>query len=442
MDASHPVWASPEMTAARAAGNLGGIVRLVRQAAGLTLAQVAARLHCSVSTLSRLETGRQPLTNTATLRLLARHLSIPEAMLGLAPPQRSGHRRSHGVEPLTPALPSVTVSAGDVDSDENGNPMRRRTFMAAAGLSVPLQVLQRFDDALAVPPAIGHPEELPDIQRRLQAARRQYDVSDLVALMTDLPDLLAAAKDTADRVDTPAGWALLATSYALATDTLSKVGRDGSARLTADRAMLFAERSGDAVAMAAAARPLGMMLRKEGRFGSAAAVVARVVDQLEAAGLRTPAQASSYVRLMCAASYTASWAGDRERALERIGETEQAVTRLSALTGQATMPFVRLYRANISYALGDAGMALHVMRDLTPAMYPTPERRARLHTDRARALWQWGKPEATAQALLAAFREAPGEVRDRPSHRQIAEDLAARYPRVSGVRELTAAISR
>jgi hypothetical protein len=235
---------------------------------------------------------------------------------------------------------------------------------------------------------------------------------------------------------------LLAASYALATDTLNKVGRKSSARVTADRGMLYAKRCGDPVAVGVAARPQGMMLRKDGRHGVASKVVLRAADQLEKAGLRTPAQASTYIRLLCASAYTASWADDRERALELIGEAERAAARLGALTGPMTaMPFVTLYRSNIFYALGDAGTALYVARSLKPEMYPTPERRGRLYTDLARWWWRLGEPEQTAHALLAAAKEVLGEVRDRPGSRKIADDLAVRYPRVAGVRELAAAVS-
>ncbi|MGI5487819.1 hypothetical protein [Microtetraspora malaysiensis] len=58
----------------------------------------------------------------------------------------------------------------------------------------------------------------------------------------------------------------------------------------------------------------------------------------------------------------------------------------------------------------------------------------------ARAWWQWRKPEQTASALLAAYRHAPNEVRDRPAIRQIAVELAERHPRVAGVPELALAV--
>jgi transcriptional regulator with XRE-family HTH domain len=404
----------------------GTIVRTARVAQRMTLAELGRRTGYSAAQVSRLERGIASLSDVVVLRLFAEALAIPPGRFGLACTSPN-HQ------------PVVTVSN---HREEEADPMRRRTLLAAAGLSIPLSVVQRVEDALAVPPEPSRVEGLAGIQSRLAQAKRQYDLSELAILTAGLPDLLSAAQHTAERADTPAGWALVAESHALATDVLSKIGRDGSARITADRAMQHAKRSGDPVAIGTAARPLGMVLRKDGRHEVAAAVVLRAADGLEKAGLRTAAQASTYMRLLCASAYTASWAGDQRRALERIGEAERAAGRLAALTGRrGGLPFVALYRSNINYALGDAEAALHEARGLRADMYPTPERRARLHTDRARAYWRCGKAEQAAHALLAAHREAPGEVRDRPSIRGVVEELALRHTRMSGVRELTAAMS-
>src|SRR4051812_48159815 len=84
----HPVWNSPQMTAAQAAGDLGTVVRLVRRAHAMTQTELGIALHVSASTISRLETGRQPLTDTDILKLLAEHLEIPPRVLGLAADER------------------------------------------------------------------------------------------------------------------------------------------------------------------------------------------------------------------------------------------------------------------------------------------------------------------------------------------------------------------
>lgn len=186
-------------------------------------------------------------------------------------------------------------------------------------------------------------------------------------------------------------------------------------------------------------------MRHEGRQQIADRVTLDAATRLEATGLVTPAQSATYAQMLCTCAYNAAQAGDRDRALEMIAEAEQAAARLPAhtVTGQrftVTPAQVTLYRVGVHWSLGDAGAALHAGRDLHPAQFPTPERRGRLHTDMARAWWQHGNPEQTTRALLAAHRQAPGEVRDRPAIRAIATSLVERHPRVAGAQQLAAAI--
>lgn len=356
---------------------------------------------------------------------------------------RTRTRRHRAAAPA--ATTHVVTVSNDGGDEEKENPMRRRTMIAAVGtvgLSVPMHLLQNLEDALAVPVEPGRPEGLAQIQKRLQVARHQFDTSALTALIDGLPTTLAVAGDTATRVNSEAGWALLSSFYCLATDALNKVGRKGTATRTADRGVMFADRSGDAVAMGYSARAMGMMLRTTGQHRAASQVVGRAAARLEATGLRKASQTGVYVRLLCTSAYTAAGAGDRAGAFATIAEAEKAAARLALLTGKPEAePFVSLYKMNINNALGDAGAALEIGKDLRPEMYLTPERRGRLHTDMARSWWMWGKPDPTAMALLSAHREAPSEVRDRPTIRKIADDLTALYPRAAGVRQLSATLS-
>lgn len=322
----------------------------------------------------------------------------------------------------------------DIEGDD---PLKRRTLLAA---TMPVGLILAFDDALDAPPEPERPEDLPQIRRRLAQARRLWDASALTALMATLPGTLAVAREAAERIDTPAAWALAAAVHDIATDTLNKVGRKQSARITADRSVLLSARSEDPVAMAASARALGMMLRTTGRFGPAARVVEGAASRLEVAGLRTPGQVAMYVRLMCTSAYTAAGAGDRPRALERLGEAERAARRLPPPQASMALPFVWLYRVNIENVLGDPGAGLEATKRLQEGMYPTAERKARLWTDVARVAWPTGQVEQTVHALLAAHAHAPAEVRDRPRIHAIAAELVERHPKVAGVPELAAAI--
>jgi len=149
--------------------------------------------------------------------------------------------------------------------------------------------------------------------------------------------------------------------------------------------------------------------------------------------------------LLCTLAYTAAVAGQRGDAVAMTDEARRAAHRLplDPAPGRLfnlTPAAADLYAVSVHWALGDAGAALEAGSSLRPEMFPTAERRARLHTDLARAWWQWGRPEQTAHELLAALRASPGEVRDRSSIRTIARGLAQQHPQVSGVRDLTAAV--
>lgn len=404
----------------------------------MTLADLGRLTGYSSSQVSRYERGVAPLTDIIVLRRFATALGLPLQAFGLMPdtaltatPERP--------EPVTHSHNAVTLPGRSHD-DEGTDPMRRRALLTAVGLSIPLAALQRFDDALAVPQHPERPAQPAQIAQQLRAARAQFDAAQLTALIAALPGLLASARDAAERAQTPAAWALVSASYNLATDALNKAGAKDSARITAERALLYADRSDDAVAKAASERAMGMMLRTGGRPDLAAAVMSRGVDQLAATGLRTTAQASMFLWLLCARAYTYAWGGDESRALEGIAEAERAATRIPAMAPTA-VPFATHYRGNIHYALGDPQMALHAVRNLRDESFSSPERRGRLHTDLARIWWQWGKPEQATAELLMAHRHAPSEVRHRPSIRMIADKLVEQHSRVAGVGRLAKAIS-
>jgi hypothetical protein len=149
--------------------------------------------------------------------------------------------------------------------------------------------------------------------------------------------------------------------------------------------------------------------------------------------------------MLCTCAYNAAKTGDRDRALEMISEAGRAAGRLESgpVPGQPfsiSAAHVSLYRIGVHWSLGDAGAALNAGAVLRPGMFRTAERQGRLHTDMARAWWQWGKPEQTAHALLAAIQVARAEVLGRPAIRAMATELTQRHPRVSGARELTSAL--
>lgn len=82
-----------QATASEVTGrSLGAIVRGIRTAKGMTLAELGRRTGYSAGQVSRFERGVAPLTDIAVLRRFARALEIAPDVLGLAPGQPSRER--------------------------------------------------------------------------------------------------------------------------------------------------------------------------------------------------------------------------------------------------------------------------------------------------------------------------------------------------------------
>lgn len=417
-----PLWNSSRARLLMERCDPGGLIRLGRALHGWRQADLGRRLGCSASTVSRLEKSG----HVSDLRLLQRaayEVGVPPDVLGAA----------LGLTPLR----AISVAPNGPRHTEE-DPMRRRTLLAAAGLAVPTSLLTGVETALADMPApSGSPVPL-DV--RLSRARALFDTGRYGDLLAVLPDLLATAHARIrERVDID--YARLSACYSLTAQVLVKIGRYDQARLTADRANLYADLSGSPLASAAAARELGIVLRHQNQAHTAQRLVLKAAASIEVTGLHTQAQAAAYAQLLCTTSYTAARAGDRDQALAMIGDAARAARDLPAVAPPGrlfaiTPAAVQLYQVGVHWALGDAGAAIRAGGQLRQDQFSTAERKGRLHTDMARSWWQWGKPEQTAQSLLAACRVTTAEVRDRPSMRAIVEELHRSHPRVSGVREL------
>lgn len=427
MSSYDSLWHSARVRALIAAKDIGAVVRLAREARGWRQADLGAATGYSASTISRLETGRKAPVDLSMLQRISRELQIPSNALGAL----------LGITPPTPAKLATTVSRVTEEED----PVRRRSLLVTAGLTVPLGISTALDDALASLPVSAATAGSMDVAVRLRHARRQFDVGEITRLVAGLPELLGIAHAKVEQTRDPVDYARLAACYDLATEALNKIGHRPASRITADRSRTYARLSESPIAMAASARCLSIVLRHDGREKIADRISLDAAVALERTGLLTAAQAAAYAQMLCTCSYTAAQAGDRDRALEMITDAERAVTRLESNSVPAqpfsvTSAHVALYRIGVHWSLGDSGAALSIGRHLHPGQLPTPERRARLFTDLARAWWQWNKPEQTARALMIAYQYSATEVRERPSISNIVSQLAHRYPNASGVQGL------
>jgi transcriptional regulator with XRE-family HTH domain len=426
MPGTDSLWDSGPAQALIEAKDIGGAVRFARHARGWRQADLAAASSYDPSTISRLETGRRPATDVDLLRRVAAALEIPARVLG-------------ALLNIAPADPAKVAGATGHQGDD---PMRRRTVLA----TVSGGLLARLDHALALPGQPTTSARTFGADAQYRRARKLFDAGQLAQLVGILPDVLATAHaDTATHE--PAAYARLTACYTLASETLNKAGAHEASRLTADRAIVFADLAESPLSRTVAARALSIVLRHQGDHVLADEIALAAAAALDATGLPTPEHAATYALALCTCAYNAAQAGRRDAATTLITEAQRAAVGLevSTLSGHPfalTSAQVTLYRLGIHWALGDAGAGLHAARDLRPEQFPTPERRARLHTDQARAWAQWGKPAETARALLSAHAEAPAEVRNRPSIRRLATDLVHDHRDTPDVRLLAAALAQ
>ncbi|RLU94709.1 transcriptional regulator [Streptomyces griseocarneus] len=420
-----PLWRTPQATTLIARRDAGALVRMGRTHRGWRQADLGRMMGCSASTVSRLE--RNSTADFGLLRRAAEAVGLPTDVLAVALGLGTG-------------VATTVAPYGPRRAEEDL--LRRRTLLTAAGVAGPLQLLAGIDDALAAVP--GPRGQAASVTPRLAHAHTLFDTGRHTRLLEALPGLLADAHAaTGTRADT--AYATLSACYALASRVLTKIGQYERSRITADRAITYADLSANPMATAAASRELSIVLRHQGQSRAAQRLVDSALSAVERTGLVTQEQAMTYAQMLCTTSYTAARAGDRDQALALIREASRAAERLPDRPPTGS-PFsispaaVTLYEVGVHWALGDAGAALQAGRTLHPGQFPTAERRARMHTDLARAWWQWGKPQQTADALLEALRVSPAEVRDRPAIRRVAAELLDRHPHTTGVRDLASCI--
>ncbi len=454
MRGHHGIWQTAAVQAALDSGDLGAIVRALRHANHLTLAQLGGRCGYSTSTLSRMERGKQPLRDVRVLRSIADALRIPARLLGLA------NTPSQSVAPSRSA-PGSGLRVGRVTSPTvKEDPVQRRRFLLAAGATVagglpafapsadvvdPARLLtQRLGDALLTPVSRSTPAPLPLLRQGAALARREFTACDYIHLTTRLPTLLAAAEATAALHPEPGVHQVLATTYNVITNALIKLEESGLEWLSADRGLHAARLAEDALTMARSQRLVAAVARRAGHHARAQDLTLGAAHYLDISCAQPdPEHLVMHGILHCTASYAAAQAGDRDRTNDLLAEATAAADRLAeGSTGHRTLLANLIsYRISDAHALGDAGTALAHARSLPLAVIPTTERRARVLVDTARCWAQLDRPDQAFRTLLAAERTAPGEVRTRTAVRSLVADLLA-SPRQATMPGLLALASR
>ena len=342
----------------------------------------------------------------------------------------------------------------DIASEEDSDPVRRRTFVeltgisaAAALLPVPAAMRPPLDTeplALALTAqmtgAAPEPTEEPPVIAALTLivtrARKHYQACRYSELITRLPRLLAqlnAACGSLDGDDKLRAHALTADAYHLAAGILLKTGDHGLAHLATDRSMTTALASQDPLTVGASARIVTHTLASSGHLPAAIATAQNHSLRLDRqTGTHTPESLSVYGSVLLRGALAAAQHDDRTTAHEMLAEAATAARRLGTdanLRGTAFGPVnAQMHQVNVAVTLGDAGTAIDLARQIDPAAITVTERKASLLIDVAQAFFQWGRYSQAYTALRAAEQTAPQELAARAPVRTLARNLAALAP--------------
>jgi transcriptional regulator with XRE-family HTH domain len=461
MDDTHQLQISAALRSAVARDDAGMVIRLARRAADLTQTGLGRLCGYSASTVSRIERNQPPVHDIDVRRRIATVLGIPPQHLGLvsSADQRHGTPTPHLI---APPRPDNDAKVSWTSTGERGEaPVRRREILTGLAGSAAAGLLPASAHATAPSPTTGHLEALLTADAATAApvtlAELATAMADAMIAFSDcryehlagaLPGLLATAHSSCDaatggRQDRLA--VLLADGYSLASELCIKLNDDAIGWVLADRALATARDSGSASSIAAATRQFAIAMRRAGHHDGAVSLLTSTAGDLGANGDNaTAAQIAAYGPLLCTAAYSSAQHGRQSQAIELIDEATLAAARLSQPGPNTTEGFspsnVTIYKIGIYTALGNSATALDHARSVDPRLLPNRERHARYCVDTARAWVSHGDLEHAYQALCAAERHAPEEVR-RPSIRDLVSTmLYAPSPTPRGLRDLASRI--
>jgi len=451
MEIPASLWQRDAMIEALRDRDMGRVLQLVRQYAGVSQTQLAIAFGMTQAKVSNIMRGVQHVTSLNVFERIADGLNMPggaRIVLGLAP-----SATSHG-DALVPSGAAGATRPLSVESaygEEGEDQVRRRTFVGLTGASLfgavvasaapsgPLSAVEAFAAVLADPRSAGsldEPVSLKALSTAVAAAKRNYQSCRYAEMIKTLPSLLSqlqASSTVLSGDDRLKAHALSAEAHHVAASVLLKLGDKGLALMAAERSMQAAQASEDPLTIGSSARIITHALMRSGHLGAATSAASSHAARLDQAiTAHSPESLSVYGSLLLRGAVAAAQRGDRAVAYGLLAEAAGAGRRLGGegnLRWTAFGPVnVKLHDVNIAVTLGDAGAAIDTARGIDLGQVRLTERKAVLLIDTARAFLQCGKHENAYLTLRAARDVAPQEIAGRPAVHQVVRDLATTAP--------------
>jgi hypothetical protein len=224
--------------------------------------------------------------------------------------------------------------------------------------------------------ALGADPTPAAVTAAVDASRLDFGACRYDRLARALPSRVALAKALGYQGMPELSATAVAELYNTATRLCIKLGEDGLAAVTADRALTAALGGADALTVAEAHRMVSSAWRRQGHLARATDIAVQAAQQLAADHTAAKDERLSVQgNLYATAAYTAAKQGDRHAARQLIAEAEGTAAQLGrdgTLHGSVFGPSqVLLHQISISHLLGDAGQAIEHARRVDVAHLPT-----------------------------------------------------------------------
>ena len=374
---------------------LGRKIADARRRRGLSQPELARMIDRSVAWVSQVERGVRKVDRMSVLEMLADSLEIPLSELAAeAPIVAAVNEEPPGVAALRLVLSGVWT----------------------------LRAMLNGHDAPSV-------AELSTRVDRAWALTHESQYGELATVLRDLvPDLETGVRAVPEDQRAEV-FELLAATYQACSAALSKLGEPEAAWIAADRGMAAAERAGNPLLVAAGAFRLGIVFLGARYYAQAAEVSGTAADALwRVAEGGTPEAMSMWGALTLQRAVVAAHLSDATAAYTYLDRARPVAERVGPGRNDFNTEFgpanVALYEITVAVELGDAGRALRAVSTVDVSGL-SPERRARMLIDVARAHAQRRQVDEALAALLEAERITPEQVRSHGLVRQVVTDLIA-----------------
>jgi tetratricopeptide (TPR) repeat protein len=381
---------------------LGRRIATERRRRGLSQAELAPMIGRSVAWLSQVERGVRRVDRMTVLETVARALDVPLSDLAAE-------------APVVAAVTREPAAAADL----------RLLLCGAHGLRAILNG-QRSPDPAGLRAGV-------DTAWKLTHAGRYAELADLLGGL--IPDLETAARTLPD-AQRPGAFELMAVAYQACSAALAKLGEPGAAWIAAERAMSAAERAGLPMLVAAGAFRLVLVFLAARHYAQAEETARTAADALwRLADERRPEAMALWGALTLQRAVTAARQNRPDAAYAHLDRARAMAARAGEWRDHYNTEFglanVALHEISVAVDLGDAGRALRVAADVDSSGL-SPERRARMLIDVARAHAQRRQVDDAVTALRRADELTPEQVRGHGLARQIVSDLLTMQAPASG----------